>query len=188
MAGAATALKTADVHAHAVIGQSQPERHGDAEILSALRFRPLMLPGARHHDLARVWPHILPVEIRALSGSFSFTLNSPVGVSCPGSPGETSISTNTQESSSRSWAVWLAREMSRRTWPGFAAAQRTSSMCQRGCSKAAGFFRRFWQEVRPSGSSRGKAAARRQGHPPSFSCCNPSNTAPRLPHASPLPS
>ena len=70
MAGAATALKTADVNAHAVIGQSQPERHGNAEILSALRFRPLMLPGARHHDLARLRPHILPVEVRAFERQF----------------------------------------------------------------------------------------------------------------------
>jgi len=64
MAGAATAFKAADVDAHAIIGQSEPERHGDAEILGALGLRPLMLPGARHHDLARVRPHILPVEIR----------------------------------------------------------------------------------------------------------------------------
>ena len=70
MAGAAATLKAADMDAHAVIGQPQPERHGDAEILGALRLRSLMLPGARHHDLARVWPHILPVEIRAFERQF----------------------------------------------------------------------------------------------------------------------
>ena len=70
MAGAATAFKATYVNAHAVIGQSQPKRHGDAEILGALRLRPLMLPGARHHDLARARSNILPVEVGALERQF----------------------------------------------------------------------------------------------------------------------
>ncbi len=68
VAGTLTALEAADVDAHAVVGESQPERHGDAEIFGSLRLRPIMLPGARHHDLARVRPHILPVEIGESAG------------------------------------------------------------------------------------------------------------------------
>jgi len=70
MAGAAAAFKAADVNAHAVIGQPQPERHGDAEIFGALRLWPLMFPGARHHDLAGARPHILPVVIGEPAGVF----------------------------------------------------------------------------------------------------------------------
>ena len=61
MTGALTTLKAAHMHAHAVIGQSQPERHGNAEILGACGLRPLVFPGACDHDFAGLWLHILAV-------------------------------------------------------------------------------------------------------------------------------
>ena len=66
VAGTLTALEAADVDAHAVVGESQPERHGDAEILGAFRLRAAVLPRTGHHDITGVRADILTIKIGAL--------------------------------------------------------------------------------------------------------------------------